>query len=136
MSRLKWLETQLDREDLTDEEFELYNKEANELQSQINASRARQIKEREDARQAILDRITVLAKEGRMAAVVEEFGQQFAGDYSYTDDFQVRSAAYNERNPNLQNTWQFSSKEECLEKINLLIYWRVYDHYFRDKGKQ
>lgn len=33
MSREKWLEEQLDRDDLTEEEFQLYNREANEIQA-------------------------------------------------------------------------------------------------------
>lgn len=41
-SRLSWLEVQLDRDDLTDEEFNLYNREANQIQEGINERKKQQ----------------------------------------------------------------------------------------------
>jgi len=39
-NRYRFLENQLDRDDLTDEEFDLYNKELNQLQFERNKARA------------------------------------------------------------------------------------------------
>jgi hypothetical protein len=51
MGRYRWLELQLDREDLSDEEFNRFNSELNDLQAQMNlriAARKQELKELED----------------------------------------------------------------------------------------
>lgn len=40
-SRLKWLEAQLERDDLTDLQFDSYNKEANAIQADLNVQKAK-----------------------------------------------------------------------------------------------
>ena len=64
MSRYRWLELQLDREDLSDEEFKLFNSELNDLQTQINIRaeiRKQELKELED--QKALDFANQLTEE-------------------------------------------------------------------------
>ncbi len=126
--RYRFLERQLDRDDLTDEEFDLYNKELNQLQTVKNLSEDRQ-------KQQILDkinRIKTLFEEGKVNELVQEYGHQFKDDYEITHDFMVKSHCRNERNPNLNNFWACGSIEEANKKLNQLIYHRVYDHYVRN----
>ncbi len=49
-SRLLWLENQLERDDLTDLQFDCYNREANLIQADINARKAELDKMREEQR--------------------------------------------------------------------------------------
>lgn len=49
-SRLRWLEAQLERDDLTDLQFDCYNHEANLIQAEINVRKQQQDKIREQQR--------------------------------------------------------------------------------------
>ena len=137
--RYRWLEKQLDREDLTDEEFDLYNAELNALQDQVNSSNDRQKQERlakEQARREELAKIHQMFDEGKVNELVEEYGQQFIGDYTITEKHEVLSFTFNERNPDQQKVWQCGSHEAAVKKLNKLLYYRVYDHYMRDKDSK
>lgn len=68
MDRYKWLEKQLDREDLTDDEFNTYNNELNELQHEKNLrqDRARKLREeqiKEENEAIALERAMSLTEE-------------------------------------------------------------------------
>lgn len=133
-SRLEWLEKQLDREDLSDEMVDLYNREANEIQGSLNDKLAAQNQRITDEHKANLHRIVYLVKQGRVKSLIEEYGHQFIGQYSITPNFQVRSYASNSRSPNQANVWQFTSHEECQKKLTKLLYDRIYTHYLRDSS--
>lgn len=130
-TRLQWLEVQLDREDLTMEDFHLYNTEANALQSEINAIKAQRQMDRQTELNAKVLRITQLHKEGRMVELVESYGAEFEANYVILENFTVLSGCFNPRNPNAQNVWECQSMEQALAKKFQLIYWRVYDRYVR-----
>lgn len=91
---------------------------------------AQQLKEEE--RRKILENIISLKEQGRMQQLIDDYGQQFIGDYSITEKFEVISFAFNERNPNQQKVWQCACHESAVKKLHMLLYYRVYDHYCRD----
>lgn len=135
--RYRWLEKQLDRDDLTDDEFNSYNEELNAMQDVINASSDRQRQERlakEQAKREELAKIQQMFDEGKVNELVEEYGQQFIGDYTITEKYEVLSFAFNERNPDQQKVWQCGSHEAAVKKLNTLLYYRVYDHYVRNRS--
>ena len=61
-----------------------------------------------------------------MRAMVLEFGSDFIDDYHIDDVFTVHSIVKNCEN------WECESPEDANKKIEQLVYWRVYDNYFRD----
>lgn len=64
MNRYDWLERQLDRDDLTDEEFNAFNKEINELQTRKNDIRDKREQERKELQEQVeLDKILSLTEE-------------------------------------------------------------------------
>lgn len=135
-SRLQFLEKELDRLDLTPEEFKRLNDEANELQGQINHVLAQRQAAKQTELLAKILHITDLAREGRMVELVETYGGEFAESYVILENFTVMSGCVNPRNPNETNVWHFTCLEDALAKKFKLIYWRVYDHYVRNKGKE
>jgi hypothetical protein len=135
-TRLQWLEIQLDREDLTQEQFIEYNTEANALQSEINAIKAQRENDRQSERHAKIAHITQLAKEGKMVELVESYGAELEADYVILENFTVLSGCFNPRNPNAQNVWECRSIEEALAKKFQLIYWRLYNRYVRNSEVQ
>lgn len=136
-ARLRVIEIELDREDLPDSEFERLNREANQIQEKLNASAVRINTDtllRRTENQEILLRICAMRKDGRMAQVIDDYGQQFIGDYTITAQFQVRSSCFNSRSPNSPNTWQFANHEQCVVKVRDLVYDRIYTFYFRESN--
>lgn len=85
MNRYAWLERELDREDLTDEEFNTLNKEINDLQSVINESKAQKKKlTDEEAKQRIQDELNAKALEitdEEVDQMYAQFIQQNAGQF-------------------------------------------------------
>lgn len=132
-ARIDWLDRELNRTDISDELADLYNKEANMLQAQINEAKAQAVKRAQTILEQNIARISELIKAGRMVAVVEEFGSEFVDNYTITESFMVMSSCFNPRNPNAANCWQFTCLEDAQQKKFQLIYWRVYDRYFRNK---
>ena len=131
-ARIDWLDRELNRTDISDELATQYNNEANQLQAQINEAKAQAVKRAQTILEQNIARISELIKAGRMVAVVEEFGSEFVDNYTITESFMVVSSCFNPRNPNGTNCWQFNSLEEAQTKKFQLIYWRVYDRYFRN----
>lgn len=116
------IDSELDRRNSILREKERREKEA-ELAKQVEMERL--IKEYESVRDSNGSRVT-------MRAMVEEFGNEFEGNYLIDDQLRVLSSCFNPRNPNQQNIWQCSTLEEANKKVFYLIYWRVYDRYFRE----
>jgi hypothetical protein len=133
VDRYSWLERQLDRLDLTDEEFWRYTREINALQDQINKRQAEAKQQRLAKLQLQQAHIELLRKEGRMAELVDEYGRQFIDEYSITENYTLISNASRDRNPNQQNVWEHSTHEDAVKKLHELLYYRVYDHYFRNR---
>lgn len=133
--RLQYLEKQLDREDLSQEEFTEFNTEANALQDEINQIKARRLTDKQFELQSRINHIAELAREGRMVELVETYGSEFEESYVILENFTVLSGCVNTRNPNGTNCWEFGCIEDALAKKFQLIYWRVYDHYVRNKGE-
>ncbi len=74
---------------------------------------------------------------GRVSqAMRNEFGEEFIEDYEITDKFTVLSHCKNTRNPNLNNVWECGNHEEAQKRLLKLIYYRVYDHYFRNPSEE
>lgn len=136
MSRRNWLEQQLDREDLTDAEFSAINKEYNELMDKIEQPEKERKAALEAKRLADLARIQELMDEENVNQLVLEYGEQFRGDYTITDNFDVLSFAFNERNPDQQKVWQCGTHEAAIKRVNTLLYYRVYDHYVRNRNDE
>lgn len=68
LSRLNWLEEQLERDDLTDLQFDSYNKEANAIQTEINQRRAErkafiESQQREKEEELAMEKIAALTEE-------------------------------------------------------------------------
>lgn len=124
------------------------SKDAQEIDAELNAraSKSTQIKlDKEAAKAAEAARIQQLfddlaethSKRIRMKAMVQEFGGEFEGDYKV--DFEkltIESFSYNSRNPNAQKFWEHKSVADTKKHLHELVYWRVYDHYFRTDIKE
>ena len=136
MDRYHWLELQLDRDDLTDAEFDLYNKELNDLQDLKNRC-GNEMKQQRIAKElerlAILATIVEMSEQGRMADLVDTYGQDFIGEYTINEQHEVRSFAHNNRNPDQQKLWKMESHDAAVKKMHVLIYYRIYDRYFRSE---
>jgi uncharacterized protein (DUF1697 family) len=74
MDRYRWLESQLDREDLTDEDFTKYNRELNELQA---AKNERQDRARKLRQQQIEEENAEIALEKAMALTEEAVNKMY-----------------------------------------------------------
>lgn len=146
MNRATFLERQLDREDLTDEEFNLYNKELNDLQDGINkqrakmdALRAERLKEQEEeAALARLDSLTEVMVDKMYEDTCLKYqdvnGMSFKAWYAqslkyYTIDANniVHSRA---RSPKEENVDSVACHNLAHAKLRILtlIKWKFRDH--------
>jgi len=146
MDRYTWLETQLDRDDLSDADFDSYNKELNQLHAARQERRAKREAELEAMR---LEEVNTLALEKIMVLTEEEvekmyvrfytdhFAQEMSYDvwfakstryYTITDNFTVISKA------------RSANTEERIEHVNLAqakltilkrIRYKFYDHFVK-----
>lgn len=134
MSRYYWLEKQLDSDlNMDDQTYQLYNTELNQLQEDINHNKIVKAQLEHFKALQITNRIKELYEQGKMVELIEEFGSEFKEDYNVDhESFTIRSYCKNDRNPNLTNFWQHPSLEECLNHYKLLLYYRIYNRYFRD----
>lgn len=131
IARYKWLENQLDKDDLSDDDFNKFNKELNELQSKINDIKSSENLLKNEKKQALLSQCRSFCNDKEMSRLIKEYGAEFIDDYKITDENEVISSAFNEHNPNQNNSWKFSSKEDCFDKLNMLLYYRIYNKYKR-----
>ncbi len=116
------IEAELDRRASLCRLYDL-NKKKIEIAKQTELQN--RITEYEELRQSLGKRVT-------MRAMVDEFGHEFIEQYHIDQDFKVHSACFNIRNPNQPNVWQCGSRKEATNKVFYLVYWRVYDRYFRE----
>ena len=133
------LERRLERlEDSGDDESKLYRTldgQLDELISEINVLEEQDRKARE-ARATQLARefaeITKLNSERViMKAMVEEFGTEMISDYIIDEQYTVYSNARKCEYFGDSKSWECSDMAEANTKVYQLVYWRVYNHYFR-----
>lgn len=63
-----------------------------------------------------------------MLAMVKEFGDEYTDNYHIDSQYDVHSYAQDKE----QSTWPCEDLATAKKKVNTLIYYRVYDKYFRD----
>jgi hypothetical protein len=132
MTRLDWLEEQLENGDLDEETRAKYEREANSIaEAQTAAQRARKQKEQE--LKLKINNIKSLYEGGSRKELVKLYGDEFIQDYETIqegEEFVVYSAVARD----FQNTrWVCTSAQTAEEKIVELLGHRVYDHYVRDR---
>lgn len=145
-SRLDWLESQLDRDDLTAEQFEAYNREANELQDAKNI----RVKKREEEREALrkemeqekaLERALSLTEE-EVEKMYVKFHKNYVSEYMSYEEWLNKSTRYytiNEdhsvtsraRSNKTQETVPCVSVADAKMRILSLIKIKFYDHFVK-----
>jgi len=70
---------------------------------------------------------------GKMDVMIQHFGMRFFEDYRIGEDNSVVSFAES-RDPNQNKIWLCETREEANAKVKQLVYYRVYDHFFRDEN--
>jgi hypothetical protein len=148
MSRYAWLEQQLDREDLTDTEFNSYNKELNDLhasQEERRLKREQVLAEqrREEQEQIALDKILSLTEDEVEKMYVAFYSDHFANAMTY-EEWYAKSMRYY----HIMGDFTVVSKarsvntEERVEHVNLAhakhtilkrIKHKFYDHFVRGR---
>lgn len=132
-SRLDWLEDQLDRDDLPEALRIQYNSEADDIAN-------RNTKQQEKNRAAELDRqykiatISDMIDMGRTDQLVAMYGDEFVGDYETRkegDEQVIYSSVARDDQP---SRWVCPSEDEAKAKLKQLLYYRIYDHYYRDRS--
>lgn len=120
-------------------EFRLIDAHLDSLSEQMVAEEANRLAKEQADREAFARQLEELNnKRGKrvvMSAMVAEFGSEFYGNYSIlTEDdiWVVKSSCTNPRNSQLKDTWSFNSHVDATQKIETLVYYRVYDNYFRE----
>lgn len=71
-----------------------------------------------------------------MKAMVAEFGDDFRDDYILDANYTINSLCKAAEYFDVTNTWEHESLEDANAKLNQLIYWRIYDNYFRNGPTQ
>lgn len=94
-SRLRWLEEQLDRDDLTDLQYESYNSEANAIQDQLNKEK----KEQEELKaKAMRERLEQEAYEKALSITDAEVDKMYS-------DFHILNAGQIDSNGRTFEEW-------------------------------
>lgn len=70
-------------------------------------------------------------KQGKMAKLVELFGDEFAPNYSY-DPRSFRIVSHVAQSFNSAGAWDHDSEDDALKHLRDLIYHRIYDHHMRN----
>lgn len=147
MSRYAFLERQLDRDDLTDEEFNEYNRELNHLQDEANQRRKRQdemratrLKEEEEERalekvmsltEAMVDKMyedTCLRYQDVNGMSFKAWYEQSLKYYFVDDSYNVHSKA---RSDNTVEIIPHPSQARAKFTILKRIKYKFYDHAVR-----
>jgi acetyl-CoA carboxylase carboxyltransferase component len=145
--RLRWLESQLNRDNLTDEEFELYNKEANTIQAEINSinkekERQRREREAEEKQERALEYVKSLTDEDVDRLYIEAHNK-YAGDingmpfdewfkqaqkyYTIDANFVVHSTARSSKQEYIDSV-QCVSEAHARYRVLQLILFKLRDH--------
>lgn len=107
-----------------DRRAEIYNKEQ-ELVALIK-------KQQEEEKAQLIQEFEAIQSEHNVRivckAMVIEFGDEFIDNYHISDHYTVTSLVAS----NNINSWECEDRESALNKVNQLVYYRVYDKYFRD----
>lgn len=107
-----------------DRRAEIYNKQ----QEQIKLQKQKE----EEIRQALLAQYNKIVEETgqrvTMKAMVAEFGYEYLQNYYVDSSYTVHSFAESKTNA----TWECEDINQANKKVEQLIYYRVYDKYFRD----
>ena len=130
-SRLSWLETQLDREDLSSQLRAQYEAEADRLANGLTLIQQKQAARTQEELNKIAD-ISALFQAKDVNTLVSKYGHEFIDDYEILvegSDHVVYSSVSRESQ---SNRWICKDEEEAISKRNQLLYYRVYDHYMRD----
>jgi len=117
-------------------EYECLDCELDDIVSEITRlqeAEAIKQKEREEALIREFDEINELnTKRVVTLAMVMEFGEEFRDNYIIDDTYTVYSHARKNEFFNDNDSWECEDSMEAKAKVNQLIYYRVYDHYFRN----
>jgi len=148
MNREQWLEKQLDREDLTDEEFNQYNNELNSIQDGRNKRLEGQKAERELQAKIAAEQIDKLKAESLTEEEVDKMYREAYEKYAGTingltfEDWFKQSTSYYEideqnnviskaRSSNTQEIIPHLSKAHAQHTILKRIKYKMYDHEVR-----
>jgi hypothetical protein len=105
-----------------------------EIQSKKKAEKAKLKAKQEELHQAFMKIKSQNSKINIMDAMVFEFGDDFTKDY-IVEDFSITSNVHSCNHKN-NNYWEFETIKQTKRKLKYLIYWRVYDKYFRNNLTQ
>lgn len=131
-NRLEWLEYQLENVNLPDNVREQYESEADKLASH-------ETKQQEKTKLAELDKqykiatISDMIDMGRTDQLVAMYGDEFVGDYETRkegDEQVIYSSVARDDQP---GRWVCPSDDEAKAKLKQLLYYRIYDHYYRNR---
>lgn len=107
-------------------------------QKSVEAEKAKKQKEKEqkERREELkrqVDELKKKNKRGTMAAMVAEFGDEFRDDYYINGDNEVRSLCDSSkyRLEKIDCWGPYEDINDAAVKVDQLIYYRVYDNYFR-----
>jgi hypothetical protein len=131
MTRLDWLEEQLERVDLDATSRAKYEAEAAKLATSLSK---RQDKEREAKleHQGKVLRVLELYRNGDFAALYNLHGSMFEQDYEILtegEDHVVYSSVARDNQP---SRWPCPSEGKAKAKLRQLVAYRVYDHFCRN----
>ena len=132
-TRLDWLEDQLDNDELDEKTRLKYEQEANAIAERTSNAQAK-LKAEELIKQEKIETISSMIDAGKIDTLIINYGDEFIGDYetrSEGSEFVVYSHVAKDNQP---SRWPCSSEEQSNAKVRQLVYYRIYDTYYRDRN--
>jgi hypothetical protein len=122
------IEATLDQLDPDSEEYAALNAEADEIADGLNrvdAAYKDRILAQEAAKQAKIDRIRELDSLGKTDQMISEYGEEFINDYHVQSNTITSNVS--------EEQWCMDDEGKTDAKLKQLLYYRIYDHYVRDR---
>lgn len=129
--RLMQIERQLDSMNPDSPEYAVLDVEANQLAEELavveDAYRAQEVAKAMELTKKVND-IRSLVDSGETDKLIDKYGHEFINDYTVTGN-----TVFSKVTPDhMDNSWEV---EEPLKKVRQLVYYRIYDTYFRARSK-
>lgn len=135
MTRLDWLELQLERSDLSLSDRAKFEVEAARLADDISKRQERE-REAERERNAMVRRIQELYHTENFAALYQLHGHEFKNDYEILIEGEEHVVYSSVARDNQPSRWPCPSEQKAKSKLYQLVGYRIYDHYCRDYTSQ
>lgn len=132
-SRLDWLEDQLDRDDLPEALKVAYNREADDIANR-NTKQQEKNKMTELDRQYKIATISDMVDMGKTDQLVAMYGDEFVGDYDTRKEGEEQVIYSSVAKDDQPSRWVCTSEDEAKAKLRQLLYYRIYDHYYRNRN--